>query len=111
MPVKDTFEYAARWDSVGLDCSFCQHFRGPTQWPDATRVSRCELHGVSLAIELGADNCKHWEWFCQDFKDNGRAFPPSVAHFQEIRQKLEPKVLYRFYGKDGFLLEHRMSDF
>ena len=110
MPVKDTFEYAARWDSVGLDCVYCQHFRGPEKWPDTNRVSRCNLHHVSLAIEL-RDSCyKNWEWFCHEFADTGRAFPPSVAHFHEIRQQLTSGVLYRFYGDDGYLVEQKMSD-
>jgi hypothetical protein len=100
MPVKDTFEYAARWDSVGLSCCFCQHFRGPEKWPDTSRVSRCELHHVSLAIQL-RDSCYiNYEWICRDFADTGRAFPPSVAHLQQIRERLEPGVLYRFYGTD-----------
>ena len=110
MPVKDTFEYAARWDSVGLDCSSCQHFRGPAQWPDAAHVSRCELHGISLAIQLRADGYKDGGYFCHDFTDTGRAFPPSFAHFLEIRKQLEPRVLYRCYGADGFLIEHQMAD-
>ncbi len=110
MPIKDTFKYAARWDSVGLDCCYCQHFREPAQWPDTAHVSRCELHGVSLVIELGSNDYKNWEWFCKDFKDNGRGFPPSVAHFQAISQQLEPGVLYRFYGEDGNLVEHKMAE-
>jgi len=110
MPIRDTFKYAARWDSVGLDCSFCRHFREPAQWPDTAHVSRCELHGISLAIELGSNDYKNWEWFCKDFTDIGRAFPPSVAHFQVIRQQFEPGVLYRFYGDDGNLVEYKMTE-
>src|SRR6185312_8253291 len=45
MPVKDTFQYADRWDSVGLDCSDCQHFRGPENGPTLT-----ESRGVSFTI-------------------------------------------------------------
>jgi hypothetical protein len=109
MPVKDTFDYAARYESVGLDCAFCQHFRGPEKWPDISRISRCELHHVSLAVELREEGYKLWEWFCRDFTDTGRAFTPSVAHFLEIREQLEPEVLYRFYGTDGFLVEHKIA--
>lgn len=108
MPVKDTFKYEARWDSVGLDCSDCLHFRGPSQWPDTARVSWCELHGVSLAIELGESGYKNMEWFCYDFADAG-AFPSAVAHLESVRQQLEPRVLYRFYGTDGYLVEHQME--
>ena len=110
MPVKDTFEYAARWDSVGLDCSDCRHFSGPTDWPDTARLSQCKLHGVSLAIELGDTGYKNMEWFCRDFADTGRAFPRAVSHLETIRQLLEPRVLYRFYGTDGYLVEHQMRE-
>jgi len=108
MPIKDTFPYSARWDSVGLDCSDCQYFRGPEKWPDTNRVSRCEFHHVSLALELQENGYKLWEWFCRDFA--GEAFPAALAHFHLIREQLEPKVLYRFYGTDGFLVEHKMED-
>ncbi len=110
MPIKDTFKYAARWDSVGLDCSDCQHFHGPEKWPDTSRVSRCAFHDVSLAIELRDSGYKNWEWFCREFADTGRAFPLSVAHFYKVREQLEPGVLYRFYGEDGYLVEHKMTD-
>lgn len=110
MPVKDTFQYAARGDSVGLNCSYCRHFSGPDKWPDAGRVSQCEFHHVSLAIELRDSGYKNWEWFCREFTDTGKAFPPSVVHFHEIRQQLEPGVLYRLYGEDGYLIEHKMAD-
>ena len=109
MPVKNTFEYEARWDSVDLDCSFCHHFRGPSEWPDVASVSHCELHGVSLAIELAASGYKDMEWFCRDFADTGRAFPPAVAHLETMRQELEPRVLYRFHSTDGYLVEYRME--
>jgi hypothetical protein len=109
MPVKDTFSYEARWDSVGLDCSDCAHFHGPEHWPDKERVSRCELHGISLAIELGDDGYKCWEWFCRDFHDTGRAFPKAVAHFHQVRQQLQESVLYRFCGDHGYLEERTIS--
>ena len=109
MPIKDTFEYAARWDSVGLDCADCQHFSGPPEWPDTARVSRCKLHKISLAIELRANGYKDMEWFCRDFADTGRAFPPAVSHLDRIRQSLQQRILYRFYGSDGYLVEHQMD--
>jgi hypothetical protein len=71
-------------------------------------VSWCELHGVSLAIELGESGYKNMEWFCYDFADAG-AFPSAVAHLESVRQQLEPRVLYRFYGTDGYLVEHQME--
>jgi hypothetical protein len=61
MPIKDTFKYDARWDSVGLGCYTCQHFRGPTEWPDTGQVSACAHHRVSLAIELRPDGYMGWE--------------------------------------------------
>ena len=110
MAIKDTFDYDARWDSVGLDCSFCRYFSGPDQWPDTAHVSRCELHRVSLAIELADTGYKNMEWFCREFTDTGRAYPPAVIHFQKIRQQLESGTLYRLYGEGGYLVEHRMRD-
>ena len=70
MTLKDTFPYTARWDSVGLDCSYCVHFIGPTSWPDKNHVSHCALHDLPLTIELGEDGFKQWEWFCRDFTYN-----------------------------------------
>lgn len=110
MPVKDTFPYEDRWDSVGFDCSDCQHFRGPEKWPDTNRVSRCEFHHVSLALELQENGSKLWEWFCRDFADAGTASRAPLKHFHLIHEQLEPRVLYRFYGTDGFLLEYKMED-
>ena len=86
-------------------CSFCQYFSGPDHWPDTARVSCCNLHRVSLAIELTDAGYKNMEWFCRDFTDTGRAYPPAVAHFNDIRQQLESGTLYRFYGEDAPSLE------
>ena len=105
MPVEDTFEYSARWDSVGLDCGYCIHFSGPNTWPDEDQISRCTLHGLSLALELNQRGYKQWEWFCKDFEDTGKAFSEAVAHFRSIRNELSPGILYRLYGKDDKLLE------
>ena len=111
MPIKDTFNYEARYDSVGLTCSFCRHFLGPKQWPDTARVSRCALHSVSLAIELNESGYMNWEWFCRDFDNAGHAYRPAVEHLQMVSAQLKPSVLYRLYGEDGFLVEHPMADF
>ena len=106
--IKDTFPYLARWDSVGLDCSNCVHFKGPEKWPDKDKVSSCKLHNISLTIELGNDGYKLWEWFCKSFQNNinKSAFPKALDHFEKIRNELSDKVLYRFYSEDGYLKEH-----
>ena len=89
VPLKDTFAYTARWDSVGLDCSYCSHFVGPAEWPDKARESRCRFHRISLAVEIGRNGYKEWEWFCKNFEDikHQRAMVP-------IRQPLS--ILCRF---------------
>jgi len=109
MPVKDTFKYSARWDSVGLDCSNCVHFHGPKKWPDIKAESRCMKHNISLRIELNENGFKNGEWFCKSFEDNGSAFTPSFEHFTEIRPQLEENMLYGFYGPDGYLLEYEFA--
>lgn len=105
MPIKDPFSYSARWDSVGLDCSYCIHFVGPLTWPDRERTSHCGLHNVSLAIELAKNGYKEGEWFCKDFADNGRANKKAVEELEKTRDSLLPKILYGAYGKDGYLKE------
>jgi hypothetical protein len=104
MAIKDTFPYGARWDSVGLDCSFCIHERN-ADWPNAARNYACGLHHLSLVVQLGKNGYKKGEWFCTDFHDGGRAFPEALRHFQEVRDKLQPLVLYGFYGAHGNLQE------
>lgn len=105
MPVKDPFSYSARWDSVGLDCSYCIHFVGPTAWPDVERTSHCGLHNVSLAIELATTGFKEGEWFCKDFVDNCKANKKAIEEFEKTRDLFLPAVLYGAYGKEGFLKE------
>ena len=107
--MRDTFPYEARWDSVGLDCSNCVHFRRPPSWPDVHRVSCCGLHKLSLAIELLAAGYKDGEWFCRDFRDDGSGFPKAVRHFEAERAGFAPGVLYNFYGPDGQLGETEFS--
>ena len=85
-------------------------FSRARKWPDTNRVSLCELHHLSLNLELQENGYKLGEWFCRDFADAGKAFPPALTHFHLIREQLEPRVLYRFYGTDGFLVEHDMKD-
>lgn len=107
--IKDPFSYSARWDSVGLDCSFCKHFIGPETWPDEKRVSRCGYHNVSLAFQLREGNFKGGEWFCKHFLDNGRAFPRAVREFKTIEADLEEDIVYGAYGEKGQLKEHKIS--
>ncbi|MDE2130814.1 MAG: hypothetical protein KGJ74_14280 [Betaproteobacteria bacterium] len=110
MPIKDTFAYSARWDSVGLDCSYCMHFEGPSQWPDKQQVSKCRLHDVSLAIELREGGYKNWEWFCKQYKNNDKAdkgaHPTALKELEKIRPLLQENILCRLYGDDGFLKEY-----
>ena len=108
MTVKDPFSYSAGWDSIGLDCSNCIHFHSPKEWPDKDKVSSCDLHQISLSIELGENCYKNWEWFCKDFQ-NKNAFPKALEEFQQIKEKLEAQVLYRGYGEDGLLLKFKFE--
>jgi hypothetical protein len=110
MPLPDTFPYTARWDSVGLGCYCCAHFQGPDKWPDSARASRCALHGLSLTVELNASGFMEGEWFCRDFRDNGKAHAPAVQHLNEIRGSLQAGVLYRLHRADGNLGEHRFDE-
>ena len=103
--MRDTFSYEARWDSVGLDCFNCAHFRGPSHWPDVERVSWCGLHKRSLAIELLATGYKCGEWFCRDFHNNWSAYPKAVAHFEAERSRLAEGILYRLGMPGGELGE------
>ena len=106
----DTFPYTARWDSVGLGCAFCAHFEGPEKWPDAGRMSRCALHHIPLTIQLNRSGTLEGEWFCRDFKDNGKAHAPAVQHLNEIRDSLQAGVLYELGRPDGKLGEHRFDE-
>lgn len=105
MPIKDPFSYSARWDSVGLDCSYCIHFVGPLTWPDRERTSHCGLHNVSLSIELAETGYKEGEWFCKDFANKGKENKKAIEELEKTRDSLLPKVLYGAYGKDGYLKE------
>lgn len=110
MPVPDTFPYTARWDSVGLSCGVCLHFRGPEHWPDVARTSRCALHELPLIVQLAPSGYMEGEWFCRDFEDNGRAHPPAVQHFRAIRESLQGGVLYQFYCPGGNLGERSFEE-
>lgn len=110
--MRDTFPRFRRFGPVTLDCAECSHFAGPPDWPDRERVSRCSLHGISLAAELGPKGFKSGEWFCRDFDDAGHTIqqgpmarlfnaPPPTAvsaaalkKLDEIRPELQTNVLY-----------------
>ena len=108
MPVKDPFSYSARWDSVGLNCSDCNHFSGPDKWPDVEKLSKCQLHKISLAIELRPEGYMNFEWFCKQF-DNKSAFPKAVEELASIVNILQDEILYRAYG-NGNLIEYKFSE-
>ncbi|MGD0167211.1 MAG: hypothetical protein ABSC51_07980 [Gaiellaceae bacterium] len=117
-----------RWGSVGLDCADCAYFDGPPKWPDRERVSRCSLHDLSLAVELGPKGYKPGEWFCRDFTDSGHtaelgpmarlfgAAPlPAVSQtalrkLGEIRPELQAGVLYGIAGEREELIEISFAD-
>ncbi len=119
---RDTFP-RTRWGSVALDCADCAYFAGPPTWPDSERVSRCSLHGLSLAVELSPKGFKADEWFCRDFTDSGHAVEqgpmarlfgaaprPAVPRaalkkFDEIRPQLQRDVLYGITGPGEELKE------
>ena len=108
MPVKDTFSYTARWDSVGIDCSSCKFFTGPTEWPDKNNESKCTKHNISLAIELGKDKYKEGEWFCCEYSDDD-GFSEAVKHFYRIKHQLQSGVLYRC-NQGEYLLEYNFDN-
>jgi len=103
--MKDPFSYSARWNSIGLDCSYCVHFRGPASWPDIQGVSRCAKHDLPLAACHASDGYRESEWFCRDFESGGRVLASSLREFESVRQELLPDVLYRGYGRDKTLVE------
>jgi hypothetical protein len=109
--VKDNFSYSARWETVGLDCCFCINFCGPATWPDVGRVSNCRLHKISLAIEIGVHGYKQGEWFCKQYTDVGKAYPPALKEFETMKPQLKERILYRAaYGETENLIEVRFSD-
>ncbi len=104
--VKDIFSYAARWDSIGLDCSYCKHFKGPNKWPDIERKSSCGLHHIPLKIELLSSGYKDGEWFCKQYSDNGSTDKQALVEFTKIRPELNENTLYKAtYGHSDYFLE------
>lgn len=111
MRIPDSFSHEARWDSVGLSCACCCHFRGPEKWPDLERAVECSRHGVTLEATLNDSGFLSGEWFCKDFElgDAEKASASAVRHLVNIRESLRPGVLYGFGGEDGLLKELRLS--
>lgn len=110
MPIRDTFKYTARWDSVGLDCSNCINEMNPNNWPDVNRVYSCKLHKIYLSVELNKEGYKEGEWFCKNFNNKGDANIEALKNFEAIRPKLSENVLYGFYGENGYLKEIPFSE-
>ncbi len=108
MPVKDPFSYSARWDSVGLTCSSCNYFLGPEKWPDLNKISKCQLHKISLSIELRNEGYISSEWFCKQF-DNKNAFPKAVKEFEGIVDILQDGILYQA-NQSANLVEHKFDE-
>jgi hypothetical protein len=102
--MKDPFSYSARWDSVGLDCSFCIHQK-EVEWPNKDRDYSCRLHGISLAATIASSGYKEGEWFCSSFENNGRVNMKAVNEFDSIKRQLKSNVLYGAYGENGTLKE------
>ena len=112
MTIRDPFSYSDRWDSVGLDCCQCVHFAGPEKWPDIQRISHCSMHKISLSVELARSGYKSGEWFCKDFKDDGkgRTSLKALQEFNAVKDQLEPLKLYGAYGENGNLKEYNFND-
>jgi hypothetical protein len=92
------FSYTARWDSAGVDCSVCFHFRGPRAWPDNGLESRCGLHNLPLDMALSPNGLREGEWFCTEFRNSGQAHQQAITELQAALPSLEPQVLYRCSG-------------
>lgn len=105
--IKDIFSYSSRWDSIGLNCAGCKHFQAPPQWPDVDKQSRCELHNISLAVQIGKNGYITGEWFCSSFE--GQADERAYKEFLSLQPKLKKDVLYGGYGRDGNLKEVDMN--
>ncbi|WP_461507144.1 hypothetical protein [Rhodopirellula baltica] len=108
MAMKDTFPHLARWDSVGLDCSFCRHV-SECDWPNRNGDYRCNLHGISLTIQIANNGYKDGEWFCTAFADEGGAHPSAVEHLANSVDALDDNTLYRLSDGYGDLDEYHFS--
>ena len=107
--MKDIFTYSARWNTVGLDCSFCKHEKS-VEWPNKNRDYACQLHRISLTPTITKDGFKEGEWFCSKFENNGKANVKAINEFESFRGELESNILYGAYGKDGILKEIQFTE-
>lgn len=107
--ITDNFKREGRWDSVGLDCSYCSHFKPPLNWPDKNREIFCNFHKISLSVELGRDGYKLGEWFCRNFKDNGKALGGAMLQFDKIKKNLDENILYKFEKEGSNLSEIKID--
>ena len=102
--MKDPFNYTARWNSIGLDCSYCHH-ESSVEWPNTRRDYYCKLHQISLAATLANSGYKEGEWFCASFEDNGNANRDALSTFNAAKHMLNPTVLYGAHGDNSELKE------
>lgn len=105
MAIKDPFSYVARWDSIGLDCSFCKNFIGPETWPDEEGSSFCKYHNIPLSFELNDQKYKDGEWFCKHFENNSHTFPDAIVEFESIQYLLKENIIYK--GDGGEFLKEK----
>ena len=91
----DNFPRAGRWDSVGLGCHTCKHFRGPPEWPDTKAFSACLLHRRGLVVELATDGYMEGEWLCHDCLPTKRANTQAVQHLERTRDNIPVGLLFR----------------
>ena len=99
--VKDSFSYSARWDSIGLSCCFCKYYDFTIDTlTNNLKSIRCNLHNISLDIELTEDGFLEGEWLCKNYEDIGKSFPDGVKEFSSIKDELEEKVLYKACAKE-----------
>ena len=106
MPVEDIFKYTARWDSVGLDCSYCI-YEANAVWPNIEQNYACQFHNCGLSVQLGQNGYKEGEWFCKCFakkeeswitkwfKNPRRPHPDAIMVFKQIKNQLNDQVLYK----------------
>jgi len=110
MAVRNKFLYNARWESAGINCTFCKYCELPEKWPDKERKLRCKKHNISLAIILTDNGFCNGEWICKDFEDNGRAFPEAVKIFKEkIKKDMQEGILYELGEGQKYLEEYPMN--
>jgi hypothetical protein len=61
-------------------------------------------------VELDTRNYVLGEWFCKDFKNDGRAHSKPLVEFETIKHSLAAKTLYRVDPDRDFLLQTPFSE-